>query len=273
MKNRLIYYFRLILNFFKRQFRNPRKRLLLEATAVILIAGIVFFMLLLNKKTPDNSYKEGVEYIKALEKSDTSSVEQEIKELKKAERKEALENGETDVWQQFNDSAILGDSRAVGFSYHGFVEDNRVIAEGGATIRDIPNYFDKLKNLNPSTVFLCFGLNDISIGYWDTSKEYIKELDEVVRQLQKNLPAAEIYVNSTIPAIPPAFERSEKWRNIPDWNKDVKAHCEENGIFYIDISETVEKYSEYYDADGIHMNKEFYPYWGIDMITEVSENE
>lgn len=273
MKNRFFYMLRKFLRFLKRQFRNPRKRLAIELLAVVLIIGIVIFIALSGRNIPTDDLDEGISYITALESQDTSETEAEIKAIEKEERKAALENGDLDVWQQFTDSAILGDSRAVGFSYHGFVEDSRVMAEGGATIRDIAGYTEQLKLLNPSSIFLCFGLNDVSIGYWDNVQDYITEQDEILGELQAELPDAVIYVNSIIPAIDPAFERSEKWRKIPDWNQEIKAHCEENNIPYVDITDTVNEYEDLYDPDGIHMKKEFYQYWAIDMIAEVSEYE
>lgn len=254
-------------------FRNPRRRLIAEGAAAAVILGVILSMVFSNRNAPTDDLKDGVSYIKSLEKADTAPVEKEIKEIKKAERKAALESGELDVWQQFNDSAILGDSRAVGFSYFGFVEEGRVFAEGGATIRDITKYTEQLKNLNPSSVFLCFGLNDISIGYWETVDEYLTELDEILGTLKKELPDSTVYVNSTIPAIDPAFEKSEKWRDIPDWNTEIKQHCLDEEIPYIDITETVEEHTDLYDPDGIHMKQEFYDYWAIDMVTEVNENE
>ncbi len=193
--------------------------------------------------------------------------------FKRKERKAALESGEQDVWKYFNDSVVLGDSRAVGFEYHGFISEDRVFAEGGATIRNIPDYINGIKKVNPSSIILCFGLNDISIGYWNTSEEYIKELDEMLALLQKELPEATVFVNSILPATDPAFEQSEKWRNIPDWNKDIKEHCEEEKTPYIDIIDVVKEHKNLYDTDGIHMKKEFYPYWAIAIITEVTENE
>ena len=99
----------------KRQIRNPRKRLVLEAIAVAAIIIAIISMITSGKKVNTEGIKEGVSYIKSLEKKDTSEIEQEIKEIKRAERKAALESGEINVWAQFNDSVILGDSRAVGF--------------------------------------------------------------------------------------------------------------------------------------------------------------
>ena len=109
-----------------------------------------------------------------------------------------------------------------------------MLADGGLTIADIPDYEDQMVALNPSYLFLCTGLNDVSIGYWKTPEEYVKAYEETMQELMKKLPDTEIYINSIFPAQDPAFEQSEKWRNIPDYNEAVKAWCEEKGYHYID---------------------------------------
>lgn len=262
-----------VTEFFKNLFQTPGRKLIIEGCAAAVILGIIVAIIFSNYNIPTEDLKEGVEYIKTLEKTDTAPIEKAMKEIKKQERKEAMESGEMDVWQQFNDAAILGDSRAVGFSFYNLVEDNRVFAEAGATIRKIPESIESLKVLNPSTVFLCFGLNDISIGFWNDVDSYIAELDEMLEQLHSALPDSVIYVNSIIPATDPAFARSEKWRAIPDWNAKIKQHCQDNNVPYIDVSATVEAHKDLYDVDGIHMQIAFYDFWAIDMITEVNENE
>lgn len=245
----------------------------LELAAVLVIAATAVLLFVSNRNLSTEDLREGVSYIKTLEAKNVSEVENSIKEMKKAERKAAFESGEVEVWSQFNDAVIMGDSRAVGFYFYEFVDTSRVLAEGGATIRDIPNYLDTLALLNPSSIFLCYGLNDISIGYWNTVEEYIAELDQVLETLKTTVPNAVIYVNSTIPAVDPAFQTAEIWRKIPDWNVVIKQHCEEQGIAYVDINATVEAHMDLYDPDGIHMMREFYEFWAIDMITEVYENE
>ena len=264
---------RRILRFLKRQFRNPRKRLLAELAAVVVIIGIVIFIALSGQNIATDDIKDGRAYIEGLEATDTASVEEQVKELRKEERKAALESGDMDVWSQFTDIAILGDSRAVGFYSYNLVDQSRVFATGGATIRDIEQYTDQLAALNPSSIIFCYGLNDISIGYWDNVDDYIAEQDQIIADLQAAMPNTTIYINSIIPATDPAFERSEKWRDIPDWNDAIRKHCQENNIPYIDITEDVEAHEDLYDVDGIHMQKAFYEYWAIDMITEVTENE
>lgn len=260
-------------NIHRKTFPVPNIRLLLEGLALVIIICVLVYLLFFREKEAPDDVTEGIAYIENLEATDTAATEQKIKDIKKAERKAALESGETDIWQQFDDAVILGDSRAVGFEYHEFVEDSRVMAEGGATIRNIPNYIDGIKSINPSSIILCFGLNDISIGYWNTVEEYIAEMDEMVNLLRDSVPGSMVFVNSIIPAIDPAFELSEKWREIPQWNTAIKAHCEEKGIPYIDVTATVEEHQDLYDPDGHHMMKEFYEYWAIDMITEINEYE
>ena len=264
---------RRILRFLKRQFRNPRKRLLAELAAVVVIIGIVIFIALSGQNITTDDIKEGRAYIEGLEATDTASVEEQVKDRRKKERKAALESGDLDVWSQFTDIAILGDSRAVGFYSYNLVDESRVFATGGATIRDIEQYTDQLVALNPSSIIFCYGLNDISIGYWDNVDDYIAEQDQIIADLKEAMPNTTIYINSIIPAIDPAFERSEKWRDIPEWNDAIRQHCEDNNIPYIDITEDVEAHEDLYDVDGIHMQKAFYEYWAIDMITEVTENE
>ena len=98
---------RRILRFLKRQFRNPRKRLLAELAAVVVIIGIVIFIALSGQNIATDDIKDGRAYIEGLEATDTASVEEQVKELRKEERKAALESGDMDVWSQFTDIAIL----------------------------------------------------------------------------------------------------------------------------------------------------------------------
>ena len=175
---------RRILRFLKRQFRNPRKRLLAELAAVVVIIGIVIFIALSGQNITTDDIKEGRAYIEGLEATDTASVEEQVEELRKKERKAALESGDLDVWSQFTDIAILGDSRAVGFYSYNLVDESRVFATGGATIRDIEQYTDQLVALNPSSIIFCYGLNDISIGYWDNVDDYIAEQDQIIADLK-----------------------------------------------------------------------------------------
>lgn len=251
-----------------------------KGTGLMVIAGVVVAALVIGvvthlsgKSTESDDVKTGVTYIQTLEATDVSQVENQIKQVKAAERKAALESGEIDVWTLFNDSVIMGDSRAVGFYYYGFLGTDRVLAEAGATILKISEYTPSAQVVNPSSIFLCFGLNDISIGIWPTVEDYIAEYDKQIADLRTAIPGAQVYVVSTIPATDPAFNKASVWRNIPEWNEALKAHFADSDVHFIDISETVAEHQDLYDIDGIHMQKAFYDYWAIAIMAGVTENE
>lgn len=247
---------------------RENKRILIPIVGgVSLIFIVVVIVCLWNRESAE--VREGTAYLKELEGKDLSSVEEEVKEARAKTRAEAVESGELSVWAQFGDDVIFGDSRSVGFSFHEFLDSRRVIADGGYTIADIAAYEDQIAELNPSNLFLCTGLNDVSIGYWETPEAYVEGYEEVVQELMSKLPDTEIYINSIFPAQDPAFEQSSKWREIPDYNAALQAWCQEKGYHYIDNTEVYESHSDLYDADGIHFQKEFYEYWAANMLAEV----
>lgn len=215
--------------------------------------------------------EEGQAYIAQMEARDVAEVKSQISSYRKAERRKLLEEGKLSVWDMFEDYVVLGDSRAVGFYYHGFLEEERTLAFGGATIRDVPDYLDTIKSLNPSYIFLCYGLNDVSIGYWNTPQEYTEEFVQVMDKLAQAAPKAQIYISSILIARDPAFETSEKWRQIPEFNEALKAMAEEHHYNYVDNTDLCEQYADLWDEDGIHVKKEFYPYWGANLIAEVDD--
>lgn len=75
-----------------------------------------------------------------------------------------------------------------------------------------------------------------------------------------------IVVSSILPAQDPAFDRSKRWRDIPEWNVVLKEACVENGILYADCDRLYEEYPKLWDPDGIHFREAFYPYWSSLLI-------
>ena len=246
-----------------------KKPIVIAAAVVIVAAAAVRIVGGSSAKVSQETLSEGVAYIQSLESRDVSDVKETLSEIRKAERRALLEAGELSIWDQFEDYAILGDSRAVGFYYYDYLEESRCLTHGGATIRDVESYMDRLVALQPKYVFMCYGLNDVSIGYWDTPEEYVAEFKEVMASIWENVPDCQIIVSSILIARDPAFETSTKWYEIPDFNVALKAMCEENGYSYADNTDICEEYADLWDSDGIHVNKAFYPYWATNLIAEV----
>lgn len=267
--------------------RMPSRGRLIGMIALLVAAlALLIFLIVISsrgrteKKEQAAAISAGVEYLQSLEARGTSEVEATLKAMRQAElaaqceqRKQQLLNGELDVWSQFEDYVLLGDSRAVGFYYYKFLPENRVLAAGGATIRDVQKHIEQIKALNPASVFLCYGLNDVSIGFWHTPEDYAAEYKQVVDSVKEAVPGVTVYVSSILPARDPAFERSSSWREIPNYSAAVSEMCRENGIPFVDNDAISEAYSELWEADGIHLRREFYPYWGINLIMSVYENQ
>jgi hypothetical protein len=241
------------------------------------VALAIFLLVAFGGRSGDQEAQQeisaGIAYLESLERKDPAVVQNIRKEIRAqqiAEQRDELlsqlETGEIDPFSMFRDYVIMGDSRAVGYWYRDFLDKGRVLADGGHTIRNISEQMDTLVSLNPATVYLCYGLNDISIGYWDTAESYVAEYISLVKQIRERLPNATVVVSSILPARDPAFERSAKWRNIPDWSKVLEAACKENNILFANCDDLAEDYPKLWDPDGIHFRKEFYPYWASRLV-------
>lgn len=264
--------------------RQRKSRIVMMLAAAVVVLLLIFLGVGLSKRHTAKVQQaaviqEGVTYLQTLEQADPAEVETAIKEIRqqkleaqRQERIRQLTSGEVDVWSLFEDYVLLGDSRAVGFSYYGCMPEARVLAEGGATIRNVEKHLPEIKALNPATIFLCYGLNDVSIGFWPTPDSYAAEFQQVIAMLHQELPNAVVYVSSILPARDPAFERDGDWRKIPDYSAAVAAMCKENGVPFVNNDAISGEHADLWDIDGIHLRKAFYPYWGANLIMAVYEN-
>lgn len=252
---------------------NTRRKIpILPVALIVLIALVVLVVNVLGgdpeEKTKEEAVRAGIEYLEALEQKDPEAVKQIRKGYYEAELAaqrnvlvQQLSNGTMDPFSLFKDYVLMGDSRAVGFWYRDFLDKGRIIADGGHTIRNITMNMETLVSMNPGTIFLCYGLNDSSIGYWDTAGQYVGEYMQIVKEIRTRLPDATIVVSSILPARDPAFEQSSKWYNIPEWSAALEKACQENNVIFANCDQLAVDYPNLWDPDGIHFRKEFYPYW------------
>lgn len=259
--------------------RKKQQNLPIPPIAIVIGAVLLVVVLMFilgggsDAENADNDVAAGIAYLEALEKKDPAAVQAVRKQIQQAkidaQRDELLQqltDGTIDPFSLFKDYVLMGDSRAVGYWYWDFLDKGRVLADGGHTIRNITDQMDTLVSLNPSTIYLCYGLNDISIGYWDTAEDYVTEYIQIVKQIQEKLPNAAIVVSSILPARDPAFKQSAKWRNIPEWSEALEKACEENGILFANCDQLAEDYPNLWDPDGIHFREAFYTYWASSLV-------
>ena len=258
------------------QMKKRKNRLPLPAIVLgLLVTAAILVIILGGSQPPEegDAVLEGMAYLEELEQQDPDTVRQARQELylqRMAEKKEELtrqvKQGEADPFPLFQDYVLMGDSRAIGFYYSEFLEEDRVLASGGHTILAIEGKLPSLEKINPSYVFLCYGLNDVSIGYWDTGEEHAQLYMEKIRMIQELLPEATIVVSSILPTTEAAYSTSSRWKKIPQWNQALKAACEENGILFADCDWVFEDHSKLWASDGQHFRPAVYPYWGGQLI-------
>ena len=254
---------------------RPRPLISILIAAGILVLCVILLLTLANRSNKGNaeSIQSGLAYLEELEQKDPESIKQIRKDIYQRHLQEQwdqlriqLNDGTIDPFSLFKDYVVMGDSRAVGFWYHDFLDKDRVLADGGHTIRNITRQMDQLVVLNPSTVYLCYGLNDSSIGYWDNAEEYVAEFMDVIAEIQQNLPDTTVVVSSILPAKDPAFKRSSRWYDIPEWSAALEKACQENGIAFANNDQLAVDYPNYWDPDGIHFRPALYPYWAANLV-------
>lgn len=253
---------------------------------IIIIVLVLLLIFILSRCAKENKDSEtpdlasGIGFLQTLEQRSPDNVdailkeqrEQEILEMRD-ERLRQLENEEISVWTLFEDYVLLGDSRAIGFSFYLYLPEDRVIAEGGATIRHLQQHIPDIVEMHPSNIFLCYGLNDVSIGIWPTPEDYIAEFAETIQAIQAELPDADIYVSSILPARDPAFETSTAWYNIPEYSAEVGKMCETiDNCYFVNNDEISEKYADMWESDGVHLQRYFYQHWATNLIMEYYMN-
>ena len=266
----------------RKRSRTDPVGLIVLAAAVVLLAAVVLSRTH-GRSENEAEIREGVAYLENLEKGDTSDLEETIAEQRRKRmneerelRLEQLTSGGINVWKLFGDSVILGDSRTVGFYFYEFLPEKRVLAESGDSITNIAEHIDEVKSLNPTLIFVCYGTNDV--GMWTDIDEFIDNYRSMLRDLQKAVPNALIFVNSILSVERGVEEMQPIWSDIPDYNEAIRTMCSAEGYGYVDGDEVLRGHKDLYDVDGIHFVMDFYPYWAAQMMmtvydTQIGESE
>lgn len=175
----------------------------------------------------------------------------------------------------FDDALFIGDSRTVGISEFGGLNNATFFANTGMSVY---NVFDKtvsvpkvgkvkLEQLVTSKkfgkVYIMLGINELGYNSNNTLKKY-KELVEYVQKKQIN---AIIYIEANLHV---AAERSNKDQfvnntNINKFNNEISKLADNKRIFYIDINEKFDdkngNLSSTYTQDNVHIYAKHYKEW------------
>lgn len=251
--------------------QDRKKLLFISGIVVIIVVSIIIFFILGGRRGNHEIVKEGLAYLQQLEERDMAAIDENIDAIKTELNMELVENNPDAIWGGFEDAVILGDSRAVGFSYYEFVPQERVFAKSGGKITDIPEYIEQLKAMNPKEIYLCFGLNDVGIGFWPQPADYAAEVKKQVEVIKQELPSSEVCISSILLATGVGLEADPNYPRIESYNEGLQQMAAENGYRYVDNNQICTEYSNLYQQDGLHMQAEFYKYWAANMLAGVEE--
>lgn len=248
------------------------KKLFLVIPAILILAGGItyFYMRSHSDGTPD--YQKGVARLEALENADISAAEKALMDLRKKDKENALaqvQEGITDenallddieIRQVFQGSVILGDSITESIVEYGFLDTDVVVSKRGLSIAAADEQIETAIGLNPMTIFMAFGSNDLEM-YEDDAAAFIEAYRVQIRKLQEALPDSPIYINGILPLTQAAIDAIPALGNYPQYNEALQEMCQELGCTYIDNSFIVADDASMYEPDGEHVIRDYYPKW------------
>ncbi|MCF0105826.1 MAG: hypothetical protein HUJ53_03615 [Holdemanella sp.] len=242
--------------------KKPKRRirlsiLLIPVLVIVLIVGVLF---LFNGKSTS---KDGKAYIKKQEALKVSEITKTLKQKRKDDRKAAIDAGMISVFDLLEDYVFYGDSRVVGYDVYNYLEPGRVFAAAGHTYLNVEEWDQQLKDYNPSTIIISYGVNDMGLGLDDIEGGYDGLAKEKIQHILSIVPDAKIYVCTIIPCTQVALERSPNWGNYNRFNEKLKIACD--AFEQCTLVETASLgnggNAPIYAEDGIHFLSSFYPTW------------
>ncbi len=238
--------------------RKTKRRLILlglAAAVVIFAVLIVYGVRSIIHQDVDTS--EGIAYIRQEEAGDVSAIENKISLLEQQESSEDDDDTRS-VKEMFSGAVVIGDSVTQGFSEFDILNTSSVVAEIGVHLYEADELVVRAGDLSPKTIFLALGRNDLAATEGDAD-EFISQYTDLLDQIKKELPDANVFVDSIFPVQESALEDDPYYEYIEDYNTALKELCDSRSIGFIDCTELAE--DQYYEEDGQHFKADFYPVW------------
>ena len=185
-------------------------------------------------------------------------------------KNKSLNNEILNIKKGYTNYLFLGDSITNYYNLEKYYEGYKVVNSGvcGDQTDDILDDLEKRAYVyNPSTIFLLIGTNDLD--HDKSNEEIIKKIESIVKDLNKYLPNAKIYLES----IYPINNTNDKKINKPlvgkrdnervvEINDKLEKYCNNKNCTYIDIYSLLKdkdgNLKLEYAADGLHVSSEGY---------------
>ncbi len=162
------------------------------------------------------------------------------------------------------DVCFFGDSITRGAKFQDYFKDKRICNLGitGDTISGMTGRTDMVASVHPKKVFVMAGINDLISG--KNPEQCVENYRFLLQGLQKDVPEAEIYVQSVLPINPEKYGKKIDLLRIVRFNDMLSAMSNECNVVFIDVYSEYEKNDkmpEELTVDGIHLRENAYEYW------------
>ncbi len=203
-------------------------------------------------RTKREEYEKEQQQKKAEQESIKASEKQAEMSIPFAEMKE----GSLEL--AFKDIIITGDSLVKSIWEYNVLDKSYIYAEIGAGIRYLKEISGEIIAQNPKYLVFHYGENELDGEEY--AKYFISNYKQAVQDIQKALPDTEIYIDSIFPVTDKAVVNEPPLKYVDYYNKLIKQMAEELGVTYLDFDPLFASFEKnYYDADGIHPIRSFYP--------------
>ena len=215
----------------------------------------------LREREENKKRKKTEEREESLAKKDNSkAVEEKTNKEQKKSKNSAYK-------ESFKEDLFVGDSLTDSLSFYEILEDKNVIAKLGLTLIGGKDSVNSIVKVNPSNIYLMFGMNDILRKI--DGKQFADEYADLIQSIQEKLPEANIYVQS-IPPVSPHVKKKKPLlnnENIDKFNEAIITMCKEENINFLDLRPIFEENENLIEPDGIHLKYNFYKLW-LDYIID-----
>lgn len=177
----------------------------------------------------------------------------------------------------FRDSVFIGDSRTKGFQMLSGPRKATYYTSTGLKVDTIltkpvvkaadgkkTTIMEALRQKSFKKVYIMLGINELGWAYSDL---FIKKYGEVIAEIQKIEPEAQIYLQSILPVSEQKSESDQVFNNanISKYNGLIRQMAAEKSLYYLDVAQCVldQEGNLASDAstDGIHLNKGYCDRW------------
>ncbi len=161
------------------------------------------------------------------------------------------------------DMVFFGDSLIYYGDFASALPDKKVCNLGlrGDTLQGMMDRVVQVKLVQPKTVYLMAGINDVSIS---TVDEFEKRYDALLIQLREQLFAEELVVFNMLPVNDVDFSISCDNEQIVRFNEVIASLCFKHGLLYVNLFSVYErcgKIPKEMTLDGIHLKRDAYNKW------------